>query len=361
LGTLNVYSRPAVWFPTVRTNTGTDVFTERLVAGLRAQGLRAEVHWLPLRAEYAPWTVTAPKAPAWANVCHVNTWLHARFLPEELPVVATVHHSVHDPGFRPYKSRKQAIYHRCWIAPNERRVIRQSDAVVAVSHFVADMSHKVLAGASYKVIHNSIDTKIFCPDESRLQSRRKPFRLLYAGNWIRRKGVDLLAPIMRRLGEGFELYYTGGEAAARDKPEMPNNMIDLGRLNGDLAVAKAMRDSDAFLFPSRSEGFGLVAAEAMACGLPVVAMNSSALPEVVKHNETGFLCNRDDVRDFVEKIKLLANDKALYEQMCTTARSFVLEHFSFEKMLSSYTELYYSLNADAGRNSNLRDLRLNRR
>src|SRR5690625_7783340 len=37
LGTLNVYSRPAVWFPTVRTNTGTDVFTERLVAGLRAQ------------------------------------------------------------------------------------------------------------------------------------------------------------------------------------------------------------------------------------------------------------------------------------------------------------------------------------
>src|SRR5690625_7500645 len=105
---------------------------------------------------------------------------------------------------------------------------------------------------------------------------------------------------------------------------MPNNMIELGRLNGDLAVAKAMRDSDAFLVPARSDGFGLVAAEAMACGLPVVAMNSSALPEVVKHNETGFLCNGDDVRDFVEKIKLLASDKALYELMRTTARSFVL-------------------------------------
>src|SRR5690625_5098592 len=197
LGTLNVYSRPAVWFPTVRTNTGTDVFTERLVAGLQAQGLQAAVHWLPLRAEYAPWTVTAPKAPTWANVCHVNTWLHARFVPEELPVVATVHHSVHDPEFRPYKSRMQAIYHRCWIAPIERRVIRQSDAGVVVSRYVADMSRKTLADAPYKDHHNRIDTKNFVPDERRPHSQRKLFRLLFVGRSIRRKTVALLAPIMR--------------------------------------------------------------------------------------------------------------------------------------------------------------------
>ena len=44
---------PAIWFPAVRTGTGTDVFTERLVAGLIARGIRAEITWLPLRAEYA--------------------------------------------------------------------------------------------------------------------------------------------------------------------------------------------------------------------------------------------------------------------------------------------------------------------
>lgn len=47
----------AVWFPAVRSYSGADVFTERLCAGLNARGIRAEISWLPLRAEYAPWSV----------------------------------------------------------------------------------------------------------------------------------------------------------------------------------------------------------------------------------------------------------------------------------------------------------------
>lgn len=43
--------KPAIWFPTVRTGTGTDVFTERLVKGLNEQGIKAEITWLPLRAD----------------------------------------------------------------------------------------------------------------------------------------------------------------------------------------------------------------------------------------------------------------------------------------------------------------------
>ena len=89
---------PAIWFPAVRTGTGTDVFTERLVAGLIARGIRAEITWLPLRAEYAPWSVAIPQPPAWATVCHINTWLHPRFIPARLPVVATLHHAIHDPA-----------------------------------------------------------------------------------------------------------------------------------------------------------------------------------------------------------------------------------------------------------------------
>lgn len=56
--------QPSIWFPTVKTNTGTDVFTERLADGLNKQGIRAEITWLPLRAEYAPWTVPVPPPPA---------------------------------------------------------------------------------------------------------------------------------------------------------------------------------------------------------------------------------------------------------------------------------------------------------
>src|SRR5690554_5649013 len=104
----------AVWFPTVRTNTGTDVFTERLVKGLNQQGIKAEITWLPLRAEYAPWTVEVPKPPGWATVVHVNTWLYSRFLPKHLPVVAIVHHAIHHPNAKAYKGWLRTAYHKYW-------------------------------------------------------------------------------------------------------------------------------------------------------------------------------------------------------------------------------------------------------
>ena len=79
-----------VWFPTVRTGTGAQKFTERLVAALQKRGIRAAITWLPHRAEFLPWTVAVPQPPDWARIVHVNSWLPARFIPGHLPVVATV-------------------------------------------------------------------------------------------------------------------------------------------------------------------------------------------------------------------------------------------------------------------------------
>jgi len=340
---MNGHAPPAIWFPTVRTGTGTDVFTERLVAGLHARGLHAEITWLPLRAEYAPWTVPVPPPPAWATLCHVNTWLHPHFIPRHLPVVATLHHAVHDPALRPYKGWLRAAYHRWWIAPIERRVMRRAGCVVAVSRFVADMARQTLCDVPMQVIYNGIDTELFRPG-SRVRQPGEPFRLLYIGSWMARKGVDLLAPIMRELGDGFELRYTGGPAAEKDKSGMPSNMHDLGRLSGPEVVA-AMQDADAFLFPSRSEGFGLVAAEAMACGLPVIGTAGTAVDEIVESDVAGILCPRNDVQGFASSVRLLAIDSQLFQAMRGASRRLADAQFSGAVMLNRYTGLYCALQA----------------
>jgi len=332
-------SSPAIWFPTVRTGTGTDIFTERLVSDLRARGLRAEISWLPLRAEYAPWTVAIPEPPAWADIAHVNTWLHPRFLPRNLPFIATIHHSVHHPAARAYKGALRSAYHRFWIAPNERQVMRRASGISAVSQFVADTARRTLLDVPMRVIYNGVDTALFVPG-SRQRKAGEPFRLLYVGSWMARKGVDLLAPIMRELGEGFELHYTGGPATAQDKPSQPPNLHDIGRLRGDAAVVAAMHTADALLFPSRSEGFGLVAAEAMACGLPVIATRGSSITEVVQDGMTGLLCPQDDVQAFVLAAQKLAADKALQANMADAARQSVEQRFSTEIMLDRYIHAY---------------------
>lgn len=329
---------PAIWFPTIHTGTGTDVFTERLVEGLNQKGIKAEITWLPLRAEYAPWTVTPPKPPKWATVAHVNTWLPHRFLPKNLSIIATLHHSIHDPVLQPYKGWLRASYHKFWIAPNERRIMQQANQVTAVSHFAADIARKTLCNIPMKVIYNGIDLNKFKPSTKKEHSNAS-FRLLYVGSWMMRKGVDLLAPIMNELGQEFELYYTGGAAAEKDKKNMPLNMHDLGRLNKE-EVIQAMQSSDAFLFPSRSEGFSLVVTEAMACGLPIIANNNLAMSEMIEHGVTGFLCPQDDIMMFVKTIRQLANNEMLRIKILNAARQHVEQSLGIQQMIESYIQLY---------------------
>jgi glycosyltransferase involved in cell wall biosynthesis len=333
--------KPAIWFPTVRCGTGTDIFTETLVHKLRERGVRAEITWLPLRAEYAPWSVAIPRPPKWATVAHVNTWLHSRFLPKNLPIVATIHHSIHDPALRPYKGWLRAAYHRWWIAPNERRVLKQAAHITAASKYAADIAKKTLCEVTIQVVYNGIEIEAFQPGN---QTRKpgEPFRLLYVGSWKALKGVDLLAPIMRELGDGFILNYTGGTVAEKAKGSMPANMYDLGRLDKD-GVIKAMQRSDALLLPSRSEGFGLVAAEAMACGLPVICTRRSSLTEVVRDGETGILCKQDDINDFVKAAKALKSSRENYLTYAKSAHVLASKLFSIDIMVKQYIYTYSSL------------------
>lgn len=330
---------PAIWFPALRAGSGADVFTIRLAKELNERGIRAEITWLPPRSEYAPQMVRVPEPPAWANVVHVNTWLHPRFIPSNLPIVATLHHAVHHPDARAYKGALRAAYHQWWIAAIERRVMRQASKVIAVSQSAADSARQSLIDMPIQVIHNGVDTGTFRPGTRRRQAG-EPFRLLYVGSWMERKGVDLLALILRELGEGFELHYTGGPTSKQDKASMPANMVDIGCLRGDIAVAAAMQSADALLFPSRSEGFGLVAVEAMACGLPVIATSIAPLAEVVANGETGLLCPLDDVVGFVAAVHRLADDEILQCAMRSAAPNRVLERFSQEAMVKAYLDAY---------------------
>ena len=199
---------PVVWFPTIRAGSGADVFTRRLAQGLHQRGIPTRITWLPHRAEYAPWLIPPPSPPAGTNIVHVNTWLPERFMPRGLPIVATMHHCVHDPQFSPYKSGLQAFYHRVWIKPMERVVLRRANRVAAVSHYTAQRTLAAFDIPDITVIHNGIDLDGAFRPAGR-SAPHTPFRLLYVGNWSKRKGAELLRPIMRSLGAGFELRYTG--------------------------------------------------------------------------------------------------------------------------------------------------------
>lgn len=330
---------PAIWFPSVRTGSGTDVFTERLVDALRRRGHRTHVDWLPHRAEFAPWSVSAPEPPPWANVVHANSWLSSRFVPKDMPMVATVHLCVHDPAAAAYRGLARGLYHCALIRQREARLLRRANVITAVSSQTARLTALAFPGVSPRVVHNG-----FSPGSAWRQPRESgrsgPFRLLYCGNWSHRKGVDLLEPLLRDLGDGFELLYTPDRDGGTSGYPLPPNARSLGRLESDDALARAYREADVLVFPSRLEGLPLVPIEAMACGLPVVATNASSVTELVEHGKTGFLVPPDDVAALAAAVIALRDDPRLRAEMSGAARRRQAKAFCEDTMVDGYLEAY---------------------
>lgn len=332
-------AKVGIWLPTVRTGTGADMFTIRLSEALQSRGVLAEIAWLPHRAEYTPWLVNALKPPPWASVVHINTWLHPRFYAGKgLPILATCHGCVHDPALEPYKTKAQSAYHRYWVRSMEKRSVAVADVVTAVSYYTGSKVTSAFGRKDIHIIPNWLPNDAFSARS--VTKPGDPFRLLYVGNWSPRKGSDLLPIIMKRLGEEFELQYTG--AAPRNTPT-PTNMLSLGWTSQPSEVRQWMREADALLFPSRMEGLPLAVLEAMACGLPIIASDASSLPELVTHGEDGLLCQTDDVDAFVAAARWMKDHPAEWEQMSSAAYSRAKASHCESAALDSYLALYNSL------------------
>jgi len=329
-----------VWLPALRVGSGTDTFTERLAAGLLRRGIGVRVQWFPAAWEYQLRPQVKP--PAGCDLMHANSW-HAELFGGPLPRVSTVHICVHDPLAARFRSPAQALYHRYWIRRREAAAIRRSIAVTAVSHYTRVASLNAFGRflePRFRVIHNWVDTRCFAPADPPEVPVFRPFRLLFVGNALTRKGFDLLPGLMRRLGEGFELHYTRGRSSAGATDNLPANMHPVDQINEELKMAALYRSCDALLFPSRLEGFGYAALEAQACGLPVVGFAASSLPEIVINEETGLLVALDDSEGLETACRRLAGEPGLRDRLGDAARRRVLSSFAESILIADYIAIY---------------------
>jgi N-acetyl-alpha-D-glucosaminyl L-malate synthase BshA len=105
-------------------------------------------------------------------------------------------------------------------------------------------------------------------------------------------------------------------------------------------IADLLPAADVFLLPSQHESFGLAALEAMSCAVPVVGSRIGGLPEVIQHEETGFLCDPNDV-DCMKAIVLgLLKDEPLRRQIGKAARERVERLFNRDRIVAQYVDAY---------------------
>jgi glycosyltransferase involved in cell wall biosynthesis len=114
-----------------------------------------------------------------------------------------------------------------------------------------------------------------------------------------------------------------------------------GRLSHDELV-EAYRSMDVFAFPSTSaaEAFGLVAAEAQACGVPVVASNLPGVRTVIRDGETGILVPPMDVNALRGALSKIVDDQGLRSRMSEAAHQFALARFNWDMHVNGLMDVY---------------------
>ncbi|HWP58727.1 MAG TPA: glycosyltransferase family 4 protein [Candidatus Acidoferrales bacterium] len=330
-----------IWFPVIRAHTGTDVFSRRLAEALGRWGICAEITWFPSRYEFFPFVLRSERPPAGTQIIHANSWSGFAFARYGIPLVVTEHLNVLDPAYRPYKNRAQATYHTVFVRRFMKASFAAAAAITAVSDFVrSSLAQRLNIHA--QTIPNWIDTRLFRPGAARPARRSTRFRLLFSANPSRRKGADLLVRIMEELGAEFELHFTLGPGGRNPIAPAPN-ITPIARVACDPDLVAVYRRADALLLPTRFEGFGLAALEAMACGKPVVATDCCSLPEVVGDGSGGILCPLDDVEAFAAACRRLARDPPLRAKLSAGARERAEKLFAEQCVIPQYLAVYEKL------------------
>ena len=108
-------------------------------------------------------------------------------------------------------------------------------------------------------------------------------------------------------------------------------------------MAEYYAASDLFLYPSLADNCPLVVLESMASGTPVIAFETGGIPELITNMRSGYIARYKNVDDFVKGISLFLNDVDLRAKAGLSARKDVEKHFTLDKMVTLYDELYHTL------------------
>ncbi|MEZ4354083.1 MAG: glycosyltransferase family 4 protein [Myxococcota bacterium] len=266
-----------------------------------------------------------------------------------LPVVTTVHHPLtvdRRASFVRDETLKEAIGTmkfypigmQAFVARRLDRVLTSSE--VSARQIVQDFG---VSPSRLRNVRNGLDTSLFRPDPSVAKAERE---LLCVGRSSDpNKGVRTLIRALALLPSDVRLTLVDDDSPDNRVRKWAREVGVLDRitLTGRVASAELVRRytrATIVVVPSRYEGFGLPAVEAMACGTPVVASRAGALAEVMDATGGGLTAPRDDPQALAAAIGRLFDDVEARTLMAKRGRERVLELYAWPRIAASTAGIY---------------------
>lgn len=269
------------------------------------------------------------------DIIHSIPDLGAQFFPKHTKNVVTFHNYYLDSFMIRSSSFFQRFYYANLLSKYVKSSVERAHLVTAVSGSTASLVRRDLGfRGSIEVINNGVDESVFMPKSN---DQDGDCKVLFSGNFIRRKGVDILVDIAKRLPSDVRLVVAG--AGEDVKGRFPSNIEFLGKVRHS-DMPSIYRQCDILCFPTRREGMSLVLLEAMSSGLAVITSDIPSQAEILVKEKGGYLCDTEDVEQYVRYIRKLVNNKSMLSEMGDFNRELVLSKYRLSFAMAHYREVF---------------------
>jgi L-malate glycosyltransferase len=235
--------------------------------------------------------------------------------------------------------------------------IEKSDYVTAVSNSLVNQTYELLrTNQTIETVYNFIDVRVHRKINSQVLKENFNIHndekvIIHVSNFRAVKRVPDVIKAFAKIAHHLpaKLLLVG------DGPEMSvvcNLVTELGLRDMVLFLGKQDNVeelyslSDLMLLLSEKESFGLVALEAMACGVPCIGTNIGGIPEVIEDGFNGFTCKIGDIEMIADKAITLLNDSDSHARLSRNATKTVQEKFRADLIVEQYENIYYKLLSD---------------
>jgi N-acetyl-alpha-D-glucosaminyl L-malate synthase BshA len=234
--------------------------------------------------------------------------------------------------------------------PITRFSIEQSDGVTAVSHYLREATISIIGARNdIEVIYNFVNCdkykpclnqdlkKYFAPNNEKILIHVSNFRPVKRPTDV----VDIFSRVQKKVPAVLLMVGDGPERSNAEwfarQGGLEQKVHFLGKQDN---IEDLIGISDLLLLPSENESFGLVALEAMACEVPVVASRVGGLPEVVTDGVEGFLVDAGDVPKMAECSLAILAHESRQREMGKRAREKAHARFCSKNIIALYEEYY---------------------
>lgn len=216
--------------------------------------------------------------------------------------------------------------------------------IVCPSYWLADLVKvSMLKENRIEVIPNGINFDIFYPRKSKSVLQKyeipetKKIILGVASIWEERKGLNIFHDLAKKISKDYVMVLVGlNKYQIRGLKE---GMIGIERTENQEELAELYSHATVFLNPSKEETFSLVTIEAIACGTPVIALDSSAVKELVT-DKNGIVLHEPEIADYMTAIETVTKRYYDPEELRASVSCYSAENMS-DKYLKCYTLRVY--------------------